>query len=329
MAYTVFLGNFDVNVRSRLMFIRSANCGESWGSPIKLSESQHIIQRPIIAIDPHDPAGNTVYVAFRRFAFGTTPGAIAICKSSDGGRTFTKAIDVETLLYPFDQGMDASKFRTNSYPTMAVDGAGYVHLAWAQRLGGPSAQSRIVMKTSADGIVWSGPVQAVELVDEGGQALMGNQFMPSLTFAAGRLLLAWYDQRETLSTDNYSGAVADANIHGRQTIDVRAAEIIPGPAMIIGRSYQVSRYLYFLELQNGEPVEEGGFFKAIQAEYNPPNLPLFQLGTRPFLGDFIDTAAAPLILPPPVGGGSWAYNTSPYGHPVTFANQCPDNRQAY
>jgi uncharacterized delta-60 repeat protein len=321
MAYTVFLGNFDVNVRSRLMFVRSANCGETWSAPIKLSESQHIIQRAVIAIDPSDSTGNRIYVAFRRFAFGNMAGGIAICKSVDGGRTFTKPIEVETLLYPFDQVMDGSKFRTNSYPTMAVDGAGRVHIAWAQRLAGPTTQSRIVLKTSPDGVVWANPAVIVG----NDPSFLGNQFMPALTFAAGRLLLAWYDQRETVSPDNASGAVADT-YPNRQTIDVRACEAIPGPVPIFGPSYQVSRYLYYLELDgNGNPIPDGDYFKAIQAEYNPPNLPIFQLGKRPFDGDYIDLAAAPLILPPPVAGGSWAYNTAE-GHPVTFHSAWADNR---
>ena len=326
LAYTVFLGNFDVNIRSRLMLARSTNSGQTWNKPIKLSESQHIIQRPIIAIDPKNPTGNTVYVAFRRFAFGTTPGGIVICKSTDGGQTFTKPIEVETLLYPFDQAQTGSSFRTNSYPTMAIDGNGVVHIAWAQRMNGPAGQSRIVIKTSPDGIVWSGSATPIETTDEVGQPLKGNQFMPSMTFAAGRLLLAWYDQRETLSPDDNTGVVADA-YPNRQTIDVRATEAIPGLAPIVSRSHQVSRYLFFLELdEDGNPVEEGGYYKAVQAEYSPPNLPLFQLGTRSFYGDYIDLAPAPLILPPPVANGSWAYNTAGSGHPVEFHSAWTDNR---
>jgi uncharacterized delta-60 repeat protein len=326
MAYSVFLGNIDVVNRSKLMFIRSTNCGESWGAPIKLSESQQIIQRPVIAIDPHDPTGNTVYVAFRRFALAALPGTLAICKSSDGGKSFTKAIAVETLLYPFDQAMDGSKFRTNCYPAVTVDANGIVYMAWAQRMGSTTAQSRIVLKTSPDGVDWSRPAQYVETTsEEDGTALEGNQFMPSLTFAAGRLLLAWYDQRETLSPDKTSGAVADS-YPNRQTIDVRAAEGLPGLLPVFGRSDQVSRYLHYLALdEDGEPIEQDGYFLAYQAEYNPPNFPLFQLGTRPFHGDYIDLAAAPLILPPPVAGGAWAYNTE-FGHPVTFHSAWADNR---
>ena len=325
MAYTVFLGNIDVVNRSKLMFIRSANCGESWGSPIKLSESQQIIQRPVIAIDPHDPTGNTIYVAFRRFALAALPGTMAICKSIDGGKSFTKAIDVETLLYPFDQAMDATRFRTNTYPTLAVDASGVVCLAWAQRMGSATAQSRIVLKTSPDGVDWSQPAQYVETTDELGAALMGNQFMPSLTFAAGRLFLAWYDQRDTISPVNDTGAVADA-YPNRQTIDVRAAEALPDLQPVFGRSSQVSRYIYYLALDaSGEPIEQDGYFLAYQAEYNPPNFPLFQLGTRSFHGDYIDIAAAPLILPPPAAGGAWAFNTA-FGHPVTFHSAWADNR---
>ena len=34
-----------------------------------------------------------------------------------------------------------------------------------------------------------------------------------------------------------------------------------------------------------------------QLQVNPPNLPMFKLGTVPFIGDYIDLAPAPSFVP--------------------------------
>ncbi|MEE9390729.1 MAG: sialidase family protein, partial [Candidatus Aminicenantaceae bacterium] len=181
LAYTVFLGNTGPNIRSRIVFVTSRDGGMTWSKPIKLTESQHIIQKPVITIDPNDHTGKTIYVAFRRFAHRRTPGGIVFVKSTNGGRRFTKPADVATLLCPFDQwtkGDSTTSPRTNSYPTMVVDGNGIPYVAWAQRYGqdgmpDPDGQARIVISYSENGgLIWSPP----QLVDPY-YAGDGHQFM--------------------------------------------------------------------------------------------------------------------------------------------------------
>ena len=337
LAYTVFPGLIDKNARSMVYLARSTNCGRTWGAPIKVSESQQLIQRAVVAVAPNDPTGNTVYLAFRRFRFETLPDAIVVVKSVDGGKKFSKPAVVAALPYPFDQAMDENRFRTNTYPTMAVDENGVVSVAWAERRtrdGLPSAagQARIVVASSPDGFTWTDPAP-VDLADESG-LLDGHQAMPSLTYAGGKLMLAWYDQRGTLAkTADASGCVTefieDEPGAYRQTLDVRAAEGRPGWPPVFFPSRQVSRYLFHLVLgSNGEPLlDEDGYYALVQAEDNPVNFPLFQLGTRPFIGDYIDLAPSPQFLPPPLTGGSlWKPNLDGFLHPTSFHAVWADNR---
>jgi uncharacterized delta-60 repeat protein len=339
LAYTIFPGTTGKNVRSKLYFARSTNSGKSWYAPIKVSESQNLIQRAIISIDPSDPTGNTLYVAYRRFAFDVIPDAIVVVKSTNGGATFSKPLVVTNISFPFDQLMAENRFRTNSYPTMAVDQSGIVSIAWSERRtrnGAPAAdgQARVVISSSPDGFTWTPPA-AVELADpmeEGGLA-DGHQIMPSMTYAGGKLMLVWYDQRRTLAKETGPNSITplieDSPGNYRHTLDVRAAEGVPGQPPAFFPSQQVSRYLHYFEVgSDGEPVlGDDGFYKLIQAEYNPVNFHLFQQGTRPFIGDYIDLASSPKFLPPPLTGGSvWRPNFDGTANPTMFQAAWTDNR---
>ena len=77
MTYTTFVGG-DNNVHSKLMFIRSSDCGETWDQPTKLSEGIELNQSAIIAIDP---ATGNLLVAWREFATKGDPGRILASRS--------------------------------------------------------------------------------------------------------------------------------------------------------------------------------------------------------------------------------------------------------
>ena len=87
-------------------------------------------------------------------------------------------------------------FRTNAYPAMAIDDAGRVYVAWAQRGVGPSGDTRIVISTSVDGRKWSTAVA----VDN--HSARGHQFMPvaQLRRRPGCTLVFW-DQRDDKSEE--------------------------------------------------------------------------------------------------------------------------------
>jgi hypothetical protein len=222
---------FTGSTSTKIMISQSLNCGASWSQPVKLSESNSINQGTSVAIAP---TGQNIFVAWRRFATSSQPDAIVVATSSDGGNTWSKSVDVVDLgaynsATPnapafFDQPSTSSsvlcptcgQFRTNAFPTIAVDGNGRAYLAWSQR-GAPNAtngEARIAMSTSMDGVNWSTPffVDKGALNDRGLNVLTtsatplvaGHQFMPALTSTGGLLTLAYYDQREDHTVDLFT-----------------------------------------------------------------------------------------------------------------------------
>ena len=207
MAYLTY-SSFTGSTSSKIMFTSSADCGATWGHPVKLSESNSVNQGTIIVVDPSsaNDGAATIYVAWRRFVTSSQPDAMMIAKSTDGGQTFSKAIaavsfpsncspNTAVTGCPFDQSESASEFRTNAFPALTVDDARRVYMAWSQRQD--NGDARITMQVSADGLNWG---SAPALVDNGGvpddygNPLMtnagtsltrGHQFMPSMSFIAG------------------------------------------------------------------------------------------------------------------------------------------------
>ena len=207
LVYTSFVGG-DNNIRTKIMFSRSTNCGATWSNPAKLSERIARNQGTTIAVDP---GTGDIHIAWREFA---TPGdtstrnAILVSRSTDGGRTFTAAVPIDTNSYqflPFDQASSPLTFRTNAYPTIAVVPAaqagqpGKVYVAWSARGFLPlrsnqtQGDARVVMSSSVGGVTWSAPAPTDTYTGA------GHQIMPSLAFAGGKLALAYYDLRNDAS----------------------------------------------------------------------------------------------------------------------------------
>lgn len=368
LAYTSFNGNQQ---STRIMFSSSADCGASWSKAIKVSESNSVNQGTIVVVDPSsvNNGAATIYVAWRRFATSSQPDAIEIVKSTDGGNTFTKSIDVavfpaacNTTQPPpagclFDQGTTATSFRTSAFPAMAVDDTGRVYVAWSQRQ--PSGDARIVMKVSTDGLNWpfaaavvdNGPVTDDNGLPFSNLSSRGHQLMPSLNFSAGKLNLVYFDFRQdhTLSTfaikpdlSGYneskqlegeltgnpgSSAVFNAYVSDaappltsrRHTVDVQGGQASPLAVGSSGvpsfTSTRISRYLFGINPFDNPNVAE-------QLQVDAPDLPMFEKGTVPFFGDYIDIAPAPAFL---FQGGKWIFNTSSAGLPV-YHTVWTDNR---
>ena len=108
----------------------------------------------------------------------------------------------------------------------------------------------------------------------------------------------------------FGSFIEDASPTGllrRHTIDVRAARAdtsSPIGPVTFTPSQRVSQYIY--GSRPGSNVVE-------QLQINPPNLPMFALGTIPFIGDYIDVNAETFT---PTANG-WAFNTSP-SSPTVF-----------
>ncbi|MGB2606416.1 MAG: putative Ig domain-containing protein [Candidatus Sulfotelmatobacter sp.] len=327
-AWTQFTGA-ESNGVAAIMFSRSIDCGLTWTHPVQISGTAKTNQGASLAIDPNTGA---LYIAWRVFV-STSPtqaDAIMYVASFNGGSTFTKAALVANI-DAFDQSDTSVSFRTNDYPTISVDAASHVYLAWSQRdVGNTSASggdARIVVSTGIPTsnpnnipLQWSAPL----VVDN--WAGRGHQFMPGMAFSAGKLTVAWYDLRydddlaiytalgvagQFSEQEENDGGAPDFPIFGtyiqdpeppypsdarRQTLDVRAAQATPGDPPAFFPSVQVSDYSYG-SLPGSSEIQ--------QLQVDPPNLPMFQSGTLPFFGDYIDVAGPTFI---PNENGTWRFN---------------------
>ncbi len=346
---TTTLATGAADIESRIMFSRSDDCGVSWTTPVQISDPAHKVnQGATIAVDPNTGAA---HVAWRQFGLtATAPDAIMTVVPTVSAKTRKTPIkvhefkpgpkaseiqpklqrahrhgDVKELvsIRPFDSGTGPDRFRTNAYPTMAIDDESRVYVAWTERgFAGarPDAligDARVVLATSRGGGLWTKPraVDSLPTADD----MPGHQMMPSMSYSGGRLLIVYYDLREDVSRIfgpwvSETDAVASAN--RRHTIDVRAVQAPKGDVPAFGPSTMVSQYLM------GNLRGSGGNIPQ-QLQFNAPNLPLFQLGTVPFMGDYIDVAPAPAFVQNTTG--TWIHNTANTSAPV-FHAVWTDNR---
>ncbi|HEX2443734.1 MAG TPA: putative Ig domain-containing protein, partial [Vicinamibacterales bacterium] len=264
-----------------------------------VNPAPRIAQGAAVAIAPTSGA---LHVVWRQFSATTGhPDALYAVRSTDGGATFTLPALIGAF-NPFEQGDTFTTFRTSALPTLAVDSAGRAYVAVAARgfavaPANPSpllGDGRIVLSTSADGLTWS-PWARAEPPPSPGD-LPGHQLMPALASAGNRLQLLYYDLREDLS--QLFGPFVDEQpiLTGqvppiRHTMEVRAAQAATGPNPAF-TSIRVTQY--DIGTLPGSNVVQ-------QLEFNPPNLPIFRLGTFPFMGDYLDVRAAQSVSRGPTG----------------------------
>ena len=113
------------------------------------------------------PNNGTLYVAWRQFLSGSRAITPFSCRSPPTAGLPSPRAALVANISPFDQGTSAAalSFRTNAFPTMAVDGNGKVYVAWSQRGVGTKRDARIVLSTSTDGVRWTVPVAVDNPVD--------------------------------------------------------------------------------------------------------------------------------------------------------------------
>lgn len=221
-----------------------------------------------------------------------------------------------------------------------------LYVAWSQRGEGPSADARIRMSViplvpigSFECLFGGAPstcglnIAGNPVVDNPSDR-RGYQFMPALAVASGKLNIAWYDNRDAglipyytpKGGGQYSAAtirdgspVFDGGVKDpqrpylagarRQTLDVWVAQSVEQPrltaqangqaAKVFGPSAKVSSYAF------GTIPDKQGIR---QLEFSAPNLPIFETGQAPFIGDYIDIAGPTFIAN---GDGTWRFNSDP------------------
>jgi uncharacterized repeat protein (TIGR01451 family) len=379
VAYSAFTGD-GATLRSAILFSYSADCGHRWSAPVQLTAGDDSInQGASIAVDPTTGNVHVAWRRFTRpGGTAATSDAMMVTQSVDFGRRFGKAkaarkmppgswghlvtkvlehrkprqpVVVEALSQ-FDQptSQQSLSFRTNSYPTIAFDDESRLYMAWAERgfstvpgrESDVDGDAKIIVSTSTDGRTWTTPRPVSE------PHALGHQIMPSMAFAGGRLMILYYDLREDLTqlSTKFVDNVAEQFTGKRHTVDIRASTASPADVPSFAPSVRISDYL--IGRRRGGPGPGARLFPCgplgeqlcEQLQFNPPNLPMFKLGTVPFLGDYIDLAAAPAFVPVTerhvkrhkhkkkdkgaVAGG-WEFNTAAEAIPI-FHAVWTDNR---
>ena len=184
-----------------------------------------------------------------------------------------------------------------------------------QRPSTVDGDARIRVTTTTNAVSFSDPVTAAN-------EAFGHQAMPSLAFAGGKLMLVYYDVRETaaqvfgkyIGTSPRPTRATPATASARPSTSARrSARSVP--TLTFAPSVKVSDYL--MGYRNSTAVLE-------QLQINPPNLPIFKLGTVPFIGDYIDLTPTPAFVP--AAGGRWVYNTAASASFPVFHTTWTDNR---
>ncbi len=361
MAWSNFTGTGG---SSKVTVAYSDNCGATFPSSVKISQTNSVNQGTVIAMDPSVPATSpaTVYVGWRRFANGSQSDAIVLAKSTDGGISWSKAIDVVDFPLScatnstapncqFDELEGSSTYRSNGYPALAVDATGRVYVAVSQR--NANGDARVVLTMSTDGAnTWStpAPIDNGYVFDDSGNPFLnlsdhGHQIMPSMSFNAGKLTLIYYDLREDHTMGVFTpSSDASGYTETRQFLaDLTSNASSVFTSFIDDSTLTVRRHTMDVQGAQADPPPAGqltmpsfntfriskyfvGFDpvtnQAEQLTYNPPDLPLFVKGTEPFMGDYIDLAGDPPFI---LQGGQWQFNTS-NTNPQVFHATWTDNR---
>ena len=173
----------------------------------------------------------------------------------------------------------------------------------------------------------------------------GHQIMPNMTFNQGKLMVVYYDLRQDHTIGEFTPSVVgglfvpDANGNffeetrdqvqeyptaaytpyfiddagltvRRHTIDVVLAQANAGFTVPTFTYTRVSHYDF--GLFEGEESGETAPFH--QLKFDPPNLPMFELGEAAFLGDYIGITGQPFVLVKCGSSQCWTYNNpSPAG----------------
>jgi len=217
---------------SRILLSRSTDFGQTWSTPVRLSDrggdcidSDNTVEGVVPAIGPN----GEVYVAW------SGPLGIMFDKSTDGGTTF--GTDVFVTSQPGGWDFDIPGiYRCNGLPITACDVSnspyrGTIYVLWSDQRNGINNTDVSICKSSDGGQSWS---QSKRVNDDTGVA---QQFFPWFTIdqTTGFLYAAFYDRRNT--TGNVTEVFVARSTDGGETFQnfrVSASSFTPSASVFFG-----------------------------------------------------------------------------------------------
>ena len=210
-----------------IVFARSSDHGRTWSTPISLHKDTggSVVTDAQVAVGP----GGEVYVVWGRNLFPYGTAKLQFVKSMDGGRNFTRPVDITGNYKPvkFD-----STYRTPDYPGLAVspvDGSIYVAYADMQNKAGTEVE---FIRSTDGGASFSAPT----IVND---VSMGHQFMQAIAVdELGIIHMSWYDTRnspnDSSNLDIYATFSTDGGVTFRPSARVTPSSFNVGIVLFIG-----------------------------------------------------------------------------------------------
>jgi hypothetical protein len=202
---TVYLMTRDFGSGNGLFLTKSTDGGVTWGPSggvLVASGNTGNVQGANVVVGPD----HALYAFY--YDGSTSPAAIRVRKSTDGGNTFGPVVTVTTLSSAGtngDLGLGGG-FRTSGFPQAAVNPlTGALYVVYPNH-GAGADKADIFLRTSTDGgNTWS---TATRVNDD---ATANDQWQPTLSVSpeGTRVAVSWYDRRDDPANNliNYYAAV--------------------------------------------------------------------------------------------------------------------------
>jgi len=199
VAWSQYTGQAGNNA---VLVSRSTDHGLTYSHPVRVTPAAlGTASFADVAVGPD----GAVYVSFIQYPSTSNPSTgILLAKSTDGGKTFGRAILVASIVQfdssqysgngasdcgdgPFacPTGFTFSRFFSSS--AVAADATG-VHVVWAARMT-DGGQSKVFVRNSPDGVSWPTPAATLDTV------AAGHQWFPDIASSGGTISVVFYDSR--------------------------------------------------------------------------------------------------------------------------------------
>ncbi len=211
----------DPQDSSIILFSKSTDRGESWSTPVRLSETagdclddDNTVEGAVPAVGPN----GEIYVAW------AGPAGIVFDRSTDEGETWLEHdIPVTDIVGGWAMDIEGI-YRANGMPITLCDLSGGPHhgtiyICWADQRNGTSDTDIWLTKSTNQGNTWSEPLRIND--DTAGK----QQFFPWMAIdqTTGYLYVVFYDRRqyEDTQTDVYMAFSSDG---GESFVNFRISE---------------------------------------------------------------------------------------------------------